>query len=122
MSTILTPMQVEQRMIDLSRQLDAAQPALDEASLACDKAKIAWDVNSAKVRIAIRAKAADAGRRITKDEVDDEAMVRCQDEYMAMIYSDGVKRAAMGNVKRIATQIDIARSLGTSVRASVAVS
>lgn len=119
MSAIVTPAQVEQRLLTLSREYDASHKELEEAELKYANAKSLWEINSARVRLSIRAKAIDAGRKLTVQEIDDEAMVRCQDELMALNTCEAIVKAARANATRVRTQIDIARSVGTSVRAAL---
>jgi hypothetical protein len=116
---VITPQHVEQRLINLSKELDAASVELDTCEVRFAAAKTAWEVNSAKTRIAIRGRHIDAGRKFTVSDVDDEAMVRCQDEQQALNHAEALVRSARGNVSRIKTQIDITRSVGTSVRAAM---
>jgi hypothetical protein len=119
MMNVVTPAQVEQKLIQLSREYDEAHDMLDKAEVQFANAKSLWEINSARVRLSIQAKALDVGRKITVQERDDEALVRCQDELMAMNTSEAVVRSARANAIRLRTQIDIARSVGTSVRSAM---
>jgi ABC-type molybdate transport system ATPase subunit len=119
MSNIITPAQVENRLVQLSREYDEAHEALEQSEIGYANAKSLWEITSARTRLSIQAKALDSGKRITVQERDDEAVVRCQDELMAVNMSEAKVRAARANANRLRTQIDIARSVGTSVRAAM---
>lgn len=119
MSEIVTPQQVERRLLDLGSQMYEAQKMLVEAEANDAAAQCAWRVNSAKARMEIRAKAATEGRKMTVTEIDDEALLMCEKEVTAQITCESLLRAARSNVSRVKTQVDIARSIGTSVRVSM---
>lgn len=119
MSNIITPAQVENRLLQLSREYDEAHKELEQSEIGYANAKSLWEITSARTRLSIQAKALDSGKRITVQERDDEAVVRCQHELMAVNISEAKVRAARANANRLRTQIDIARSVGTSVRAAM---
>jgi hypothetical protein len=68
--------------------------------------------------MSIKDRAAKGGYKVTVAEVEDEALLRCQDELLALNGAEAVVKAMRANMVRVRTQIDIARSLGTSVRAA----
>jgi hypothetical protein len=59
------------------------------------------------------------GVKLTVQEKEDIATVECQSELQRLAIAEAIVRAARGNASRIKTQIDIARSIGTSVRAAL---
>ena len=117
--SVITPAQVEQKLVQLSREYDEAHKDLEEAEMGYASAKSLWEINSARARLGIAARALENGRKITVQERDDEALVRCQDELVALNNSEAIVRAARANAQRLRTQIDIARSVGTAVRAAL---
>lgn len=114
-----TPVDVEIKLVELSAELDVAHKDLDEAEHAYAQAKSAWEINSARVRLSIRARAMEAGQKKTIQEIEDEATVRCSEELLAHYTSEALVKSARANNVRVRTQIDIARSVGTSVRAAM---
>ena len=118
-SRLVTPADVEQKLISLSKELDEAHDQLEASEISYGQVKPEWDLQSAKTRLAVRAKAAESGRKMTVQEIDDEALIRCELEYVAFCGSDALVRVARANVNRIRVQIDIARSVGTAVRAAM---
>ena len=58
MMAILTPVQVEQRLVALSKEIDNAHHDLVEAEVRYSKAKTAYELGVAKVRLSYRGCAA----------------------------------------------------------------
>lgn len=118
-SKLVTPADVEAKLIALSKELDSAHTQLDQAEASYAVAKGSWDIESAKMRLLVQAKASEAGRKVTVQAIEDEAMVACEAQYLAFLTSDAMVRVARANSSRIKVQIDIARSVGTAVRAAM---
>lgn len=116
---IVTPHAVEKRLVELSRELDEAHEQIVQAETEYMQAKSEWEIGSAKSRLMLKSKAQDEGRKMTVGEIEDEAMVSCEAQLRRFNTSEAVVRAARGNIVRVRTQIDIARSVGTSVRSSM---
>lgn len=117
----LSQAQIDKRLYDLSIAHEKGTEDLDNANIEARKAKIAWDVSSAKVRMSLRARAVDSGRKMTKDEVDDEALVRCEAEYVARITSEQIAESCKAHLYNVRVQTDIARSLNASVRSAMSI-
>ena len=116
---IVTPAQVEQKLLGLSREYDEAYEALRVAEDAYGAAKPAYEIKAARERMAAQTRALESGRKITSQEKDDISLVACQLEYTQLYAAEAVVRSARANAARLRTQIDIARSIGTSVRAAM---
>lgn len=119
MTNLVTPAQVEQKLRELSREYDAAHKQLEDAEIGYAAAKSEYEIAIAKARMAIGQRALEAGRKVTVQEKEDEALIQCADLYTAHNASEAVVRAARANATRLRTQIDIARSVGTAVRAAL---
>jgi hypothetical protein len=117
--SVFTPADVEAKLVALSREYDSAHKDLDNAETAYANAKSLWEINSARTRLRLRGRALEAGKKLTVQEVEDEATVACADELTALNAADALIRAARANAVRIRTQIDVARSVGTAVRAAL---
>ena len=117
--TIVTPAAVERRLVELSKELDEANTELVAAEHEYMRAKSDWEIRSARARLGLKSKAAEQGQKMTVQDVEDAAIIQCEQELMAYNASEAVVRAARGNIVRVRTQIDIARSVGTSVRSSM---
>lgn len=119
MNRVMTPAEVEMKLISLSRELEDAHGKLETAETDYGKAKPEWDLEVAKTRFSVRARANEAGRKMTVQEIEDEALILCELQYVAFCAADAMVRVARANVSRIKVQIDIARSVGTAVRAAM---
>lgn len=119
MSRLYTPADVEAKLVSLSQEYDESHKELDAAEMEYATAKSLYEINSARARLHIRARALEAGRKITVQEVDDESTVECASELTRLNTSEAIVRSARANAQRLRTQIDIARSVGTAVRAAM---
>jgi hypothetical protein len=119
MSDVVTPAQVERRLFTLSQELDSSHEALSSAEHRYMAAKTNYEIESAKWRMKIRSTALGAGRKVTVGEVDDETLLRCQEQLIALSTTEAIVKAERANAARIRTQVDIARSIGSSVRKSM---
>lgn len=117
--SVFTPADVEAKLVALSREYDEAHRDLDAAEVEYANAEALWLVNSARCRLRIRALALESGRKVTVQEVEDESTVTCADELTRQNLSLAVVRVARANASRLRTQIDVARSVGTAVRAAM---
>lgn len=112
---IVTPATVEKRLLELSKEIDEAQKFLDEAEQEYFTAKGECEIALAESRLKMR----QDGLKFTVQEKEDLATVECS-HLIRKVYSAEVKvRAARSNAQRIKVQIEIARSVGTSVRAAL---
>ena len=115
----LTPMAVERRLRELTTELAEATKQYVEAEHTYAKAKPAYEIVAARWRMSIRKNAAENGVRITIQEVEDEALLRCATEYTELYAAEATIKALKANIQRINAQIDVGRSLGVSVRKSM---
>jgi len=116
MSEIVTPAQVERRLRNLSDELDQAHKELVKAENNYSMSTAAYEIAIAKTRIELASKSAPSGKNYTVQEREDMAIVDNQLLHIKMREADAIVRAARANTVRVKTQIDLARSLGTSVR------
>lgn len=119
MREIVTPADVEHRLRELGREYDDVHAKLEAAEIEYGTAKGEWDIRSAKTRLAVKARANDSGRKMTVQEIDDEALIRNEAEYVRFCNAEAMVRVARATTTKLRVQIDIARSVGTSVRAAM---
>lgn len=112
---IVTPANVEKRLLDLSKEIDEAQKYLEECELEYYIAKSECELALARERISV----ANSGTKFTIQEKEDYAVTICADHIKRLAVGEAKVRAARGNASRIKTQVDIARSIGTSVRSAM---
>jgi hypothetical protein len=117
--TVVTPAQVERRLLELSAELDGATRALEQAELGYHTSKARYEVAAAEARMAVAARWNDRGIKATVQDKEDEALLRTKDDYMGLAVAEATVKAARANVARLRTQVDIARSVGTSVRSLI---
>ena len=117
MSNIITPVQVEQKLLQLSRELDEAHKFLDESEMEYYTAKTDCEISLAHERIALTK----SGLKFTVQEREDIALTTCESQVRRLGVAEAKVRAARGNAQRLRAQVDITRSIGTSVRTSLEV-
>ena len=114
--SVVTPQQIEQRLKDLSREVDQSHKDLADAEANYFKTKAAYELALAHARLSL---AGNREAKLTVSDKADMALVSTEDLHMKMAAAEAVVRAARANASRIRTQVDIARSIGTSVRTSM---
>lgn len=114
---ILTPQKIERRLYELSKQIDGVSQELIEAETEYFERKNTYEIEMAKSRI----KYAHADMKMTIAMREDQATVDNEILATALTLAEIRVRAARANAKRVETQVEITRSLGTSVRASMEV-
>ena len=110
---MVTPQGIENRLMALSKEVDESHQFLESAEHGYHKAKTNYEIAVAKARLSF------AGEKFRVQDVQDQALLICEAEYRALNNAEAVVKAARANATRIRTQVDIARSVGTSVRASL---
>ena len=117
--TAVTPMQVEERLRVLGKELDDAHADLVAAERLYFESKANYEVGVAAARIRVGSRYAERGVKATVQEKEDQALMEVAELLRAYYTAEAVVKAARANSVRVRTQIDIARSVGTSVRASL---
>jgi hypothetical protein len=115
MSTIVTPAMIEARLKDLSKEVDNSHTELANAEKVYFETKAKYEIASAQARLSLSGKA----QKITVGDKADMALLATQELHLQMATAEALVRAARGNAQRVRTQVDIARSIGTSVRVSM---
>jgi hypothetical protein len=110
---VTTPLSVENKLIALSKEVDDAHAFLDNAEGAYHKAKSDYEIAMAGSRLSF------ANEKLRVQDVQDIALRDNAHLYRALNTAEAVVKAARANAQRLRTQVDIARSVGTSVRASL---
>lgn len=110
-----TPIDIEVRLVKLDKALDEAFSELDEAEYEYHDVKTKYEIGMASARIAL----IDMGERMTVSEKEDRALLANQDAYISLGVTEARVKAARANVNKLRTQVDIVRSMGASLRASL---
>jgi hypothetical protein len=119
MTDTILPMHVDRRLIQLSKELDSATSWLCDAEEGYMAAKTAHDLAAATNRMRIKQRMIENGEKPTVQEVEDRALIATREELTELNACEGIVKAARANSARLRVQIDIARSVGASVRAAM---
>jgi hypothetical protein len=111
----ITPERVEARLYELSKEIDAAHTELVDAEKLYHEVKAIFEIAIARARLAIGMN----NLKLRVGDVADKALVECEEQWRNLQTAEALVKAARGNAARVRTQVDIARSIGTSVRASM---
>jgi hypothetical protein len=115
MRETITPAEVEARLVQLTDELDEAQDLLAAAEMEYAKAEYENRQGLAEARLRI----GNEDRRTTDQQRKDEAVILCKSQDWNFVMADARVRIARSTVFAIRTKIDVARSLGTSVRSAM---
>lgn len=110
----ITPEQIEKRLLELAAQVDAAQENLASAEREYYVHKTEYEIALAKSRLVLGTQGVK-----TVGEREDRALVINEELAQKVAIAEAQVRAARGNSQRVREQVDIARSIGTSVRAAM---
>lgn len=111
----LTPMQVEKRLVDLTKEVDDAHKDLVSAEQNYHTSKAALEIAMARSRMAI----SHPDFKLTSVQREDQALIENAEQHMGLAIAEAQVKGARANANRIRTQVDIARSISVSVRASM---
>ena len=117
--TVITPQMVEIRLKELSKEIDEAHNDLIEAESQYLSVKAHYEIAIAKSRLSLSRRSAPSGKNYTVGEREDLAIIENEEMHLRMASAEALVRGARANAQRIRTQVDIARSVGTSVRTSM---
>lgn len=106
-----SPMAIENRLLDLSRDIDAAHEALEAAEKDYHEAKATFEVAYARAFMAADERNAEACKQT--------AILRTQEEKRTLAITEATVRACRANVARLEQQVDITRSVGRLVTTSM---
>lgn len=110
---MVTPQGIENRLLALSKEVDEAHTFLEQSEIAYHKAKTDYEIGMATVRLSF------AADKLRVQDIQDIALRDNAHLYRLINSCEATVKAARANATRIRTQVDIARSIGTSVRASL---
>jgi hypothetical protein len=119
MAEIITPAMVEQKLRGLSKEVDEAHKVLVEVETIYHSVKADYEIAMAKSRITLSTKSAPNGKNYTVGEREDLALVQNEELHKDLSIIQARVLASRANTNRLKMQVDIARSVGTSVRTSM---
>ena len=116
MSQPITPQMIETRLRDLSKEVDQSYKELNDAETNYFKIKAQYEIALAKARLSLIGQ---NNQKLTVSDKADLALTSTEQLHLQMATAEALVRASRANAQRIRTQVDIARSIGTSVRTSM---
>lgn len=111
---ILTPTDVETELLTLLTRLDEGQRFLAEKDTAASLASMEYDLAFARALVRAQASSAE-GRKA-------EALLSCEALYRDKVTAEAVVRTTKERMRVLFASVEVVRSLGASVRASVSAS
>jgi len=114
--SVVTPEQVERRLKELSKLIDEAHDQLVDSEANYHRNKAEYELAMAKSRIGLASKSSPTGKNYTVGEREDMALIENADLHKQTATDEAIVKANRANVARLRVQVDIARSIGTSVR------
>jgi hypothetical protein len=111
----ITPQKVEQRLYELSKEVDESHKELVNAENQYHVAKASFEIAMAKSRI----KNSHTDMKMTASQREDQALIENGEQSMQLAIAEATVKAMRANTQRIRTQVDIARSISVSVRSSM---
>jgi hypothetical protein len=110
---------VEQKLRGLSKEVDEAHKVLVEVETAYHSIKADYEIAMAKARMTMATKSSPTGKNYTVGEREDMALIENEELHKDLAIVQAKVLASRGNTNRLKMQVDIARSVGTSVRTSM---
>ena len=111
----LTPQQVEKRLYDLSLEMDEAHTDLVNAENDYHVSKAQYEIAMAKSRM----KNSHPDMKMTVVQREDQALLENEQLHINQAYAEALVKASRANVSRIKTQVDITRSISSSIKATL---
>ena len=119
MSDVITPAMIEKRLRELSKEVDDAHTELVRIETAYNDVKANYEIAMAKSRMKYATTSSPTGKNYTVQEREDLALIDNEQLYQDLGLVDAQVKAARANTQRLRIQVEIARSVGTSVRTSM---
>ena len=118
-NNVVTPAQIEKRLYDLSKEIDESHSELVEVESHYNSYKAQYEISIARSRMLYSTKSSPTGKNYTVSEREDMALLENEELHIRVAMAEAQVKAARANASRIKTQVEIARSIGTSVRSSM---
>jgi hypothetical protein len=116
---VLTPMDVELVLRQVSKDLTAAQTENAEIEMSYSTNKAELEIAMAKSRLSLANQSKPGGKNYTVDERSDHATVENEELVRTVAIDEARVKASRGRINMLITKADIGRSLSSSVKASM---
>ena len=114
MNDVVTPAQVDRRLIELAREIDESHTQMVEAEQTFMSAKTGYEIAIAKSRMRTRQRYIERGVKVTDGEIEDEALLATKIELIALNTSEGLVKPERRYINRFRPQPDMVRRIGRS--------
>lgn len=111
----ITPAIIERRLKELSGEVDEVQQELIVAEEVYTTTKAKYEISMARSRM----NKSHPDFKLTAVQREDQALLDNAELHMELAIAEAKVKAARANASKIKTQVDIARSISVSVRASM---
>ena len=118
---VATPADVERQLVHLSKEIDEVHLLLIDVEKEYSVLKAQYEIALARSRMIYATKSSPTGKNYTVTEREDMALLENEEVHIQMALMEASIKSTRGNMARLKTQVDIARSVGSSVRASMEV-
>ena len=112
---MITPAKVEARLVELSKEIDEAHTDLVEAENEFHIATAQYELAMAKSRI----KNSQADMKMTVGMREDQALIDNEILHTRVALAEAQVKASRANANRLRVQVDITRSVSSSIKASM---
>ena len=116
---MITPQKIETRLYELSKEIDESHDDLVKAEADYYQNKAKYEIAIARSRMTYSTKSSPTGKNYTVSEREDMALLENENLHLLVALSEATVKSARANAMRIKTQVEITRSIGTSVRTSM---
>lgn len=117
--SVLTPVDVEKVLRQVSLDLSAAQKENAEIEMSYSTNKAELEIAMAKSRLSLADKSKPGGKNYTVDERSDHAAAENEELIRTVAIDEARVKASRGRIQMLITKADIGRSLSSSVKASM---
>lgn len=112
---MITPQQIEKRLFDLSKEMDEAHFELVKAEQQFHMETARYEIAMAKSRM----QNSHTDMKMTAVMREDQALLENSELHTMVAYAEATVKAQRANVNRIRTQVDITRSISSSIKATL---
>ena len=112
---MITPQQVEKKLFDLSQEMDKAHGDLVAAEYEFHTTTANYEIAMAKSRL----KNSHTDLKMTAPMREAQALLENESLHLRLAIAEASVKACRANVNRIRTQVDITRSISSSIKATL---
>ncbi len=112
-------LQIERDLVHLRNQMTPAVAEAAAAEAEYAEAKALYTVELGITRIRLKLDYKNRGEKATVQDLDDEALAMCADEYQRLVIAEGRVKIAKLTIHRLEMQGDIQRTIAAGFREAI---